>query len=248
MTIEEIRIAATEKLTAERAEASTIAETTPTALTPKLAAFCATLASSSPLYLPVVPDRNGFYGWCNSGVMEKTRVDGGAPVYGWTIWEWPNVLATAEFHCVWESPNGELIDITPKPKDEKTILFVPDRSYNKDFDFDNRPGNRRCNAYEGISKTVTAARKIESLGASQLAYEMRRATKANVSLQQWIENKLQDDPRTGMIDRLIEATDQHEAHFDTLGTDGMIKPDRKFFDLLKRRLAALDQVKAAFRT
>lgn len=246
MSIEEIRAAAAQKLAAERAEAATISETTPVELTPKITAFCASLVDQPPLYLPVVPDQNGFYGWCNTGVLEKTKIDGGTPVYGWTIWEWPNVLATAEFHCVWESPTGELIDITPKPQDEKTILFVADRSYGRDFNFDNRPGNKRCNVFESRNKSVIAARKIEALSASQLDYERRRAIKANLPLQKWMEQKIPDDPRSGMIDRLIQTTNQHEAHFDTLGTDGMIRPDRKFIDLLRLRVAALEQVKAAF--
>lgn len=32
----------------------------------------------------------------------------------------------AEFHAVWESPSGELVDITPKSQWFKKILFIPD--------------------------------------------------------------------------------------------------------------------------
>lgn len=47
---------------------------------------------------------------------------------GWQLWEWPHVLVEAEFHAVWVSPQGEMIDITPKAAGEIQILFVPDEN------------------------------------------------------------------------------------------------------------------------
>lgn len=53
---------------------------------------------------------------------------------GWAIWEWKKVLIEAEFHAVWQRPDGTLIDITPKATaigeilDIKKILFLPDLS------------------------------------------------------------------------------------------------------------------------
>lgn len=35
-------------------------------------------------------------------------------------------MIEAEFHCVWESPEGELIDITPKMFEAENIIFLPD--------------------------------------------------------------------------------------------------------------------------
>lgn len=35
-------------------------------------------------------------------------------------------MVEAEFHAVWLSPEGQMIDITPKPHGETQILFVPD--------------------------------------------------------------------------------------------------------------------------
>ena len=45
---------------------------------------------------------------------------------GWQLWEWPRVLVEAEFHAVWLSPQGRMVEITPKPHGETSILFVPD--------------------------------------------------------------------------------------------------------------------------
>jgi len=47
-------------------------------------------------------------------------------IVGWQIWEWPDVLAEAEYHAVWESPKGEWLDITPKDDGVDRILFLPD--------------------------------------------------------------------------------------------------------------------------
>jgi hypothetical protein len=59
-------------------------------------------------------------------VDAKVERDGGSSVHGWRIWEWPHVLVEAEFHAVWQSPGGELVEISPPPDRETTILFVPD--------------------------------------------------------------------------------------------------------------------------
>ena len=39
-------------------------------------------------------------------------------------------MVEAEFHCVWESPEGELIDITPKMYETQNIIFLPDSTKN----------------------------------------------------------------------------------------------------------------------
>jgi hypothetical protein len=51
--------------------------------------------------------------------------NGGKQYNGWAIWEWPKVFIEAEFHCVWESPGGELIDLTPDGFQPDKILFLP---------------------------------------------------------------------------------------------------------------------------
>jgi hypothetical protein len=51
---------------------------------------------------------------------------GGEIVYGWQIWEWPRIMVEGEFHAVWRSPTGELLDVSTKPDGETQILFIPD--------------------------------------------------------------------------------------------------------------------------
>lgn len=49
---------------------------------------------------------------CNLNVQKRIRAVGGQAVYGWCVRHdkfndcWQN-------HCVWESPDGELVDVTP---------------------------------------------------------------------------------------------------------------------------------------
>lgn len=84
-------------------------------------------------YLTVQPEANAVVSECFPNVEAKVAVAGGRMLCGWQIWEWPHVLVEAEFHAVWVSPEGEFIDITPKPHGENRILFLPDerRRYNR---------------------------------------------------------------------------------------------------------------------
>lgn len=77
-------------------------------------------------YLTVQPEADAVVNECFPNVEAKIARAGGRMLCGWQLWEWPNVLIEAEFHAVWVSPVGELVDITPKPHGETRILFVPD--------------------------------------------------------------------------------------------------------------------------
>jgi hypothetical protein len=203
------------------------------------------LSETPPVFVPVVEDRHGLYGWCCDGVSEKIKADNGEHAFGWTIWEWPNVLLTAEFHDVWKSPDGTLYDITPKPKDEKHILFVLDTTIPQNFNFDFRPGNKRVRTYAPISTDSLVAEKISQMSTSQRAYEEKRAKKHSLSLENWVSSKLAKDPLPGLIDDLISACDEHEKHFDSLGTSGHVQADQKLLKLIEKRIRAQSKLKAA---
>jgi hypothetical protein len=135
-------------------------ETTPAAITPEIIAFCDSLKADLPVYLPVQKDRNGMYGFCNIGVLEKIKVDSGVITFGWIIWEYPRAYSMAEFHAVWVSATGELIDITPKPDEETRIVFAGDTSYPAEFDFLKRPNNRRMRTYQATHPPGVAPAEI----------------------------------------------------------------------------------------
>lgn len=235
MTDEDIRIAAAQKLADERRALPDNPETTPSKITAAIRTFCETLSDTPLIDVPVIDDPHGRFGWCSDGVRLKVAADGGVPVYGWTIWEWPPGLVTAEFHCVWRSPAGELMDITPKPHRETRIIFVEDKTYQSDFNFDLRPRNRRVRSYEPIARDATVQALLVSLTGSKRAYEEGRAARAGLSLEAWLDRKVPQDPLPATIDAFITLCSEFEEHFDTLGNSGLVRPDAKFIDLAKRR-------------
>ncbi|MHA0363652.1 hypothetical protein ACXY6Z_17255 [Sphingomonas aquatilis] len=244
MNIDDIRAASRRELAEQRAEADNVSETTPSDATAIVTSFATSLGGEEPRYVPVIDDAHGLYGWCSDGVAQKVLADGGNPVFGWTIWEWPEALLTAEFHCVWKSPEGDLFDITPKPKREERILFVPDTSYPDDFDFDKRPRNRRVRTYQGKDRSTEASRLLDGLSGAKRAYEERRAAKAGLTLHDWTIRKVPTDQMENAIDDLIDACNQFEEHFDSLGASGLVQADDKFIALARRRMAAQARFKA----
>jgi hypothetical protein len=81
-----------------------------------------------PLYVPVRPSPGSKPSECFENVRALVASSGGSAVIGWQMWEWTGVLLEAEFHAVWQSPAGELVDITPKEGAEDKILFFRDES------------------------------------------------------------------------------------------------------------------------
>lgn len=234
-TFEEKREASQKHFAATAAQ--TILETTPLEITPKIEAFVATLGGDDLAWVPVVPDKYGLFGWCSDGVQEKILNDGGSIRFGWTIWELPKTLATAEFHAVWFGSDGELYDITPKPSGEHKILFVPDRNYAADFDFDEHPPNRRHRLYEELDYEREVQSYIKAMKPTQLKYEMDRAAKAGESLEKRILQKLAPDTSVAKtIDSFIEACDLYEKKLnELLPGSGYVVPDDELMQLAERR-------------
>ncbi len=100
---------------------------TPLAISDKILALCQSISKSeSPVYVQCKPEPYAQINECIPAVKKKVKECGGRIRYGWQIWEWPNVLIEAEFHSIWVSPDGQLLDITPKPWVVENILFLPD--------------------------------------------------------------------------------------------------------------------------
>ena len=54
---------------------------------------------------------------CSTNVKKRTQACGGRPVYGWRVVDKPDQSPLAilkQHHVVWESPAGELQDVTPE--------------------------------------------------------------------------------------------------------------------------------------
>lgn len=81
----------------------------------------------NPIFIPVVTEPYAVVSECFPNVERKIKRDGGNIIYGWQVWS-TNLICEAEFHAVWKSDSGELVDITPKYPPVDTILFVQDDS------------------------------------------------------------------------------------------------------------------------
>lgn len=85
-------------------------------------------AQFDPEQVPVKIEPYSKAGNCYINVEEKVKRDGGAVHYGWRVII-SDVLCEAERHAVWESEEGNLVDITPPPLSWDTIMFVSDNDF-----------------------------------------------------------------------------------------------------------------------
>lgn len=83
-----------------------------------------------PEYVKVSPVKNGTFQECFDTVENYINANNGKRVLGWALWELPNFFIEAEFHAIWESPTGELKDITRRPTPTSKILFIRDARMN----------------------------------------------------------------------------------------------------------------------
>jgi hypothetical protein len=103
------------------------ATTTPKEITKEIFELCAKIdPTQKPVFVNVVVKSNGRLDDCFENVRLLIAKEGGVARYGWTIWEQPEVLVEGEFHAVWQTPEGKLLDVTPKRDGENKILFLPD--------------------------------------------------------------------------------------------------------------------------
>ena len=107
----------------------TVKTTTPPEITRAVRRLIETVAAPAgeAVYLMVQAEPDAVVNECFPNVEAKIARAGGHMLCGWQLWEWPHILVEAEFHAVWVSPEGEMVDITPKPHGETRILFVPDK-------------------------------------------------------------------------------------------------------------------------
>ncbi|MBN1930287.1 MAG: hypothetical protein JW786_01595 [Desulfobacterales bacterium] len=101
--------------------------TTPNQVTFEIVEFCVEIDSSrNPIFVPVAPSQQVRFNYCLTDVPLFVKSHRGKTQFGWIIWECPHLYFEAEFHACWVNPENKLVDITPKPDNEKHILFLPD--------------------------------------------------------------------------------------------------------------------------
>jgi hypothetical protein len=104
-----------------------IGTTTPKAITRSIRELCSRLRTvDEPAFLRVEPRPDSQIGDCFNDVKRHVHEHGGSLVHGWLLWEWPGIMVEAEFHGVWRSPDGALLDVSKKPEAERVVLFAAD--------------------------------------------------------------------------------------------------------------------------
>ena len=96
---------------------------------PQVLEFLNLWGLKDPVYLDYQDVGEG-YGpdFCHVSVKHVAGKHGGRRVHGWALWlfgQGTAALIVADFHSVWEKPDGTIVDVTP-PKFGTRVLFVPD--------------------------------------------------------------------------------------------------------------------------
>src|SRR3989304_3847969 len=97
----------------------------PKILKPYVLSSCHQISKHEPVFIPSRPLFGKPPDECFAIIREHIALHGGKQYIGWSIWEWPKVFIEAEFHSIWKSPEGEVIDLTPKRYTFDRILFLP---------------------------------------------------------------------------------------------------------------------------
>lgn len=80
---------------------------TPAEIRRELAALCATLVPGiKPAYVVVRSEEGAPPNECFPIVDATVARRGGSAVFGWSLWEFPEIFVEAEFHAVWVSPTA----------------------------------------------------------------------------------------------------------------------------------------------
>jgi|ERR1035441_6354103 hypothetical protein len=104
-----------------------IAIPTPEVVSPLVLAACRTVvADPEPVHVPVRLEVYSCPDDCHCNAAEKARRDGGRVRFGWVVWEVPDWEIRLEFHSVWQSPQGHLVDVSPPVHGSPVVLFLPD--------------------------------------------------------------------------------------------------------------------------
>lgn len=174
--------------------------TTPREVTPEILALCSEIDHTSrPVFVSVVPGAGVRHGYCLTDVPLFVSKNGGKVQFGWIIWECFKVTIEAEFHACWVNHQNEVVDIVPKPQNEKTVLFLPDsvRVYK------HRPvPNMRKLLVENdyTRRWLASGRKKDEIMAKHFRNDEVDAEAATGEFEEWISSLPPGQPKVGRND------------------------------------------------
>ena len=80
-------------------------------------------------YVPLQLRHDARDAFCTYAVEAHISEYGGRVRYGWRLSEWPTVWLEAEFHAVWESPAGEVLDVAAGDATRTLFVWDPEMEY-----------------------------------------------------------------------------------------------------------------------
>ena len=100
---------------------------TPDTVSEVVLAACRTVVSNpNPVHVPVRLEAYSRPDDCHRNVAEKVRRDGGEVLFGWVVWEIPEWSIRLEFHSIYRTPQGRLLDVSPPLHEGQIVLFLHD--------------------------------------------------------------------------------------------------------------------------
>ncbi|QIB50364.1 hypothetical protein [Pseudomonas sp. OIL-1] len=167
--------------------------------------FCSSIcAHSAPMIVECSPAHGTAENECFELVGRKVQELGGSQVFGWAVWEKPGVFIEAEFHSVWQQPNGMYLDINPRnPIFNIKTNIVRSGQENKIQRKTNRQYSQSLvNDNDVIRFLYLSAKRFQILNRGKRAYEhgevslpnkeikeYQRAMKELIKLQNIINNR-----------------------------------------------------------
>jgi hypothetical protein len=215
---------------------ATLRERTPRAIGPEIAAFCESLGVGCAEMVRVQPMPGASPNGCHRAVAEAVAAGRGTAAFGVTFWEAPGMFLTAEAHAVLRTTPGELVDVTPKVDRESEICYAVDPRLGPDFDFLKRPNNRHRRTYVSRPDDAKIRGAIACLHGKRLKFTEGLASKAGLSLEQWIASRLPRDPLEVAIDLFLRCSEETQALFVPTRAGLVCRDERAAERLNERRL------------
>jgi hypothetical protein len=111
---------------------------------------------------------------CHFNIWVQCDKAGGEPQHGWLLAEDAvEDFAEAQFHTVWRSPDGRLLDMTPRADGEKRVMFVPDAG--RSIQLSDHEGRPAIITYDNVrmyrGHLITELVQIKVPAQSEIIYE-----------------------------------------------------------------------------
>jgi hypothetical protein len=182
--------------------------TTPKRIDDDVEAFAHQLGGLTVSFVPVRPATDSETGFCHRNVAEHVELHGGRAAVGYALWS-NRLLLMGEYHAVWATPTGELIDPTPAAEGEQWICFAWDQCHPAHYDFYDRRPNRAMSIV-GKADPKAVAKAIDGLSPARLVYERRRADRAGLDLETYLAGKVGRSALSVAVDELIAASEKRD--------------------------------------